>query len=53
MHFIVDGNIVIYPGQLLRLFAAVFTMSGEDAPPPVRFKIFAEGMLPREGETGG
>jgi hypothetical protein len=50
-HFIVNGDIPIYPGQLLRLFSATFTMSGENSPPPAKFKIFAEGMLPREGEA--
>jgi len=49
--FIVNGDILIYPGQILRLFVAVFVMEGESAPPPARFKIFAEGMLPKEGEV--
>ena len=50
-HFIVNGDIPIYPGQLLRLFVATFTMLGENSPPPAKYKIFADGMMPREGET--
>jgi hypothetical protein len=29
----------------------LFGMEGESPPPPARFKIFAEGMLPKEGEV--
>jgi hypothetical protein len=50
-HFILNGDVLIYPGQLLRLFVATFQMSGENVPPPARFKIYAEGMLPEEGEA--
>jgi hypothetical protein len=49
--FIVNGDILIYPDQLLRIFSATFVMAGEIPPPPARFRIYAEGMLPREGET--
>src|SRR5438132_598131 len=50
-HFILDGTIVVYPDQVLRLFSGNITVPSKNTPPAVRFKIFAEGMLPREGEA--
>jgi hypothetical protein len=48
--FVVNGSIIIYPGQKLRLFAVTFLLPDVVSPPPVKFKIFAEGMIPEEGE---
>jgi hypothetical protein len=52
MHFITGGNIVIYPGEKLMLCGMSCQMASMDAPMPgVRYKIFAEHMVPKEGEA--
>jgi len=50
MHFIVIGDVVIYPGQQLMLFSTSYEMRTIDPPPAFRFKIYAENMLPKQGE---
>ncbi len=50
-HFILNGDIVIYPGQTLFLFSLSLQARGRELQPRFTFKLYAENMLPIEGEA--
>jgi hypothetical protein len=50
-HFIVDGTVVVYPGEVIELFVGSIIVHAMYRHPPIKFKIFAEGMLPVESEV--
>ncbi len=50
-HFILNGDIVIYPGETLFLFALSLQAQGQELQPRFKFKLYAENMLPIEGEA--
>jgi hypothetical protein len=50
-HFILSGDIVIYPGQTLFLFSLSLKARGGELHPRFTFKLYAENMVPIEGEA--
>jgi len=50
-HLILSGDIVIYPGQTLFLFSLSLKARGGELQPRFTFKLYAENMLPIEGEA--
>jgi hypothetical protein len=50
-HFILNGDIVIYPGETLFLFAMSLHARGRELQPRFTFKLYAENMPLIEGET--
>jgi Schlafen, AlbA_2 len=47
-HFILNGDILIYPGQSMMLFSLTCVMHQGQTFPPVKVKVFAENMVPKE-----
>lgn len=50
-HFILDGMIVEYPGEVIQVFSENITLQEQQVSPAMKFKIFAEGMIPVDGEA--
>ena len=50
-HFILNGDVVIYPGETIFTFALTLQARGADLQPCFKFKLYAENMLPVEGEA--
>jgi hypothetical protein len=50
-HFILNGDIVIYADETLFLFSMTLQAGGGQLQPRFKFKLYAENMLPIEGEA--